>query len=362
MNTFFTQFKKEAEKIRLTAREREAIRHVLLREIQGHVPVKSPVRVAPSSVLFVTPRLVSSFAFLLIIFVGGSAAYAAEGAVPGDLLYPIKVGVNERVTEALARSPEARADWHARAAERRMEEAEVLSVRGPLTTSIKAQLEERFEAHVATVEGLTVLFEEEDPIAAAEVSARIRSSIAAHGAVLSRLADSGESKESRDESVKLARVFNERAGVIARAERAPVPKTLRAEVEQAEDTHSAVQSVELATFAAPSSPQADQDAAITARLAENASTTLAEIESVFSYLKSTLDAATNVRTEAQIARIRKNIEQFQEGTEGELSNMEGIQGTFRDAVTLKAFLEAQKKFRDRTLLPVSGIGEIRLDD
>ena len=59
---------------------------------------------------------------LALMFGGGGISYAAEGAVPGDALYPIKVSVNEEVRDLVAFSPEAKADWETRRLERRLAE------------------------------------------------------------------------------------------------------------------------------------------------------------------------------------------------------------------------------------------------
>jgi hypothetical protein len=79
-----------------------------------------------------------------ILAMGGGTAAAAENAVPGDLLYPIKTQVNEEVRAALAISPEAKAAWEAKRAERRLEESEKLAETGKLTTSTSAVLAARF--------------------------------------------------------------------------------------------------------------------------------------------------------------------------------------------------------------------------
>ncbi len=57
---------------------------------------------------------------------GGVLAYAAESALPGDLLYPVKVSVNEPVVTLLQHTPQEKARWAARKLERRLDEARVL--------------------------------------------------------------------------------------------------------------------------------------------------------------------------------------------------------------------------------------------
>ena len=350
MNKFFSQLKKEAQSIRLSGVERETMRHALEAAFATHAPVKSPIRLTPSPFIFLMPRLVSSFAFVLILaVVGGSTAYAAEGTVPGDLLYPVKVSVNERVIAALAVSPETKATVHARLVERRMEEAETLAARGALTTEVKEELETNLEGHAQVIEDSVALVEEEDPVAAADISARFESSLSAHSALIARLGDRAASQVSRHESENFARALKERGKRLARAEGGISMKAER----------SASGEIALQTFArggATSSITAavvvrDSDAAVIAHLEKNASTTLDEAEAGFAALKWSLDATTSARVQAQIDKVRALIEKFRKEKGIVSSGKAEIERAFKDAITVKAFIEAQQKFQGHILFP-----------
>ena len=76
--------------------------------------------------IFLRKRTMPIILILALMFGGGGVSYAAEGAVPGDVLYPIKVSVNEEARDLVTFSPEAKADWESRLVERRLEEAEKL--------------------------------------------------------------------------------------------------------------------------------------------------------------------------------------------------------------------------------------------
>ena len=85
-----------------------------------------------------------------MIALGGGASFAAESAVPGDMLYPVKVQVNEQVRAALAVSAEADAEWEATLAERRLDEAHKLEAKGELDASVAAELGAAFSGHSET--------------------------------------------------------------------------------------------------------------------------------------------------------------------------------------------------------------------
>lgn len=91
-------------------------------------------------------------ALLIAVLIGGGTTYAAEGAVPGDLLYPVKVEVNENVKSAFALSNEAEAELQARLAKERLEEAEELAARGELQGDAAADLRTRLQAHYENAE------------------------------------------------------------------------------------------------------------------------------------------------------------------------------------------------------------------
>ncbi|MBX4215903.1 hypothetical protein KW797_03065 [Candidatus Parcubacteria bacterium] len=89
-----------------------------------------------------------ALAGLAIFFLAGSSAiYASEGAVPGDVLYPVKVAVAEPIRGALARTPEARVAWEEKKIERRLKEAEVLALRGDFDEPKRKVIEKEFEKH-----------------------------------------------------------------------------------------------------------------------------------------------------------------------------------------------------------------------
>jgi hypothetical protein len=93
------------------------------------------------------PKSMTAFILTLALLVGGGTSYAAEGSVPGDALYPIKVEVNESIKSALAISSEAEARLQARLAEERLQEAEELAARGELSAEASANLATRLRTH-----------------------------------------------------------------------------------------------------------------------------------------------------------------------------------------------------------------------
>lgn len=84
----------------------------------------------------------------VVIIATSGTALAAEQALPGDTLYPIKINLNERVRAGLTMGTEAKARWETRQVERRLDEAERLTTQGRFSEQKRVELEARFKTHV----------------------------------------------------------------------------------------------------------------------------------------------------------------------------------------------------------------------
>ena len=56
------------------------------------------------------------------LLIGGTVSFAAEGVLPGNVLYPVKTQVNERVRGLVVVTPQAKAEWDIALVERRLSE------------------------------------------------------------------------------------------------------------------------------------------------------------------------------------------------------------------------------------------------
>lgn len=132
-------------------------------------------------------------AILIAAVISGGVSFAAQGSLPGDALYSIKINVNEKIIKVLALSEEAKANIEARLAEERLEEAEELTVKGEFKDELREELEARFEKHASKVEERIKKFEQRENFkAAVDVTSRFEASLRAHEAILERL-DADES-------------------------------------------------------------------------------------------------------------------------------------------------------------------------
>ena len=144
---------KNAVRISMSEKERAQTRDFLIRYAHMH-PVRTH-RAQKSTWLSWSLHPYPLIAGLLIVTLGGSSAGAAslaEHALPGDLLYPIKVHVNEEVRAALATTPEEKAIVAIERAERRIDELNTLATRGSVPNEVRTEIDARIDEHVHDAE------------------------------------------------------------------------------------------------------------------------------------------------------------------------------------------------------------------
>lgn len=198
------QFIKTSKQVHLTEDEFRAGREKFMIYMQ-----ENPVRNAEDArhiwqrPLFLTQRpMFATIATIVILALSGGTAAAAEGSVPGSSLYPIKVYVNEQVRAALAVSPQAKVNWEARRAERRLEEVTKLVADNKLTASTSVQLGEQFKKHAERVQERIERMEEKGNVEnAAWVKHRFEASLKAHQAILERFTTPPSSTTSTTSTV-----------------------------------------------------------------------------------------------------------------------------------------------------------------
>ena len=170
-----------------------------------HIFGEATADASPYSVIYswFSLRFAMPMAAVLVVVLGTGTVYAAEGALPGDTLYAVKVSVTEPMREVLAFSQTAKADFHTKVVQERLEEAETLVSQGRLNESTTKALEENFNKHVAAAQTITKALAEGDPDTAADMAAALDSSLSAHGAILARLGDDSEDDHARQYSAQL---------------------------------------------------------------------------------------------------------------------------------------------------------------
>ncbi len=131
-----------------------------------------------------------AIALIIALLIGGGTSFAAERALPGDILYPVKVGVNEEVRSFVAFTNQAQAELDTQLAQRRLEEAEKLASEGRLNTKVRADLESRFEGHAQAFEDQAKKIDSKQSTnTSLEVNSDFETALKAHEQVLGQIAN-----------------------------------------------------------------------------------------------------------------------------------------------------------------------------
>lgn len=355
----------EAQNIRMSNTEKRTMRAYLRNATHGELfaaPTPSPVQSPYVYASFFTFQRAVSFALVLVVLAGSTTAYAAQGALPGDVLYAIKTKINEPATGALAFSTEAKANYYASLAERRMEEAQMLAAKGKLDAPTKKILEDSIALHVAATDSETEELSDEDPAAAAEVSARFSSTLSAHSEILAELGDGSKDEGTKEHSESLALYVREKMAARSELKLGGIAVSLK-EGNEAE-TMMLMQDVSLTTSEGASSSV--QSATNTTEAMQR---TEAGVENAAWQFKHKAQGAFDEARDAYMGSSRKlsasttadikvklsTIKEYLEEGNALIKNGEytAAQSTFtlalEEAVRLEALINAQMKF-DRNIL------------
>jgi len=179
----------------LTPRESAKISHVVSEYMKIKPMFESRAATSADRPTYFYLLMKKPVAWLVIIGMlvsGGGVSFAAEKSVPGDILYPVKVGVNEEVRSAFAVTPEKKAEWEAARAERRLDEAATLAVSGRLDETKRKDIETRFEKHAVRAAEDAETLGEINTSAAVDFAANFETRLAAHEALLNEVNESGK--------------------------------------------------------------------------------------------------------------------------------------------------------------------------
>ncbi|MDO8523411.1 MAG: DUF5667 domain-containing protein [bacterium] len=174
--------------IKLTDKEKTEMRGNILRSVRNAEvprPILQRANIFGLLILNFKPMMVG---LLIALMVSVGTSFAAEGSLPGDLLYSVKTDVNERISEVLAFSTEAKAEVEADISERRLEEAAKLASENRFSDDARAAIETNFERHANKVEERVKELEGKgNGKAAADISAKFQVSLDAHTRILEKL-------------------------------------------------------------------------------------------------------------------------------------------------------------------------------
>ncbi|HMO82656.1 MAG TPA: hypothetical protein PKA42_00675 [Candidatus Paceibacterota bacterium] len=155
MKRFSQQFNNKAKDITLSAAEKRELRERVVSYMEYHplpnVSKRETAMVSGQEEHFILfnfnkwriLRWSGSMALLLVI----STSYLAEKAVPGDVLYSVKVGFNEELRSTMVRGSYEKVVWETERLNRRIAEARLLADEGRLTHEVEVGVASAIKLH-----------------------------------------------------------------------------------------------------------------------------------------------------------------------------------------------------------------------
>lgn len=205
------QLFQESRSTKLSADEKSFIKSALLAHVRNEEAVRqhvyrSNIQKQSFNLLFIKPMPII---IAILLALGGGTSLAAQNALPGDVLYSVKVNVNEEVRGLASLSDESKANWETVLANRRLAEAEELAAESKLDVKARADLEARFEEHANKAEARIEKLADVDAKAAADIAANLQTSLQAHDRILLNIGTSVDGEDEKQIKVLSTKVKSE---------------------------------------------------------------------------------------------------------------------------------------------------------
>ena len=146
-------------------------------------------RIAPQSLRTLQKPMPIIISLMFILVAASGTSIAAEHSLPGDILFPIKIGVNEQIAGALRVSSEDQANFSVSLVQKRMHEIAQLAASSELSSENEAQINARLHKNIHAAQNAIENAREENTQAAAEASVALESTLRVWSEFLDRFTE-----------------------------------------------------------------------------------------------------------------------------------------------------------------------------
>lgn len=274
-------------------------------------------------------RIMKATLLIALLIGTGGTSFAAQGAVPGEFLYPVKISVNENIKSAFAVNADAQAKFQAKLLAERLEEAQKLAAKGKLEGKLEGEVRANVNAQL-------------EKTLAASTEASAVTEVAVRTEVSNTLAS------FRNELAILQLNSDITTNILASYSTAVSPRNSSALASQMNTDPSMAMSVEMDAPSTMSMKVAADADVSTASLIENAQV---RIDGLTSILKNAVELSVDVKTEME-AQLKVAVKHIADAN-----------------ASLRANAEAQARTQTESALEVIGIieselsalGEVKID-
>ena len=193
MNLNFEQFIHELKGVGLEKNDKARMRSYLLDYAKTHPAQEAAISDAasPHSVFKAGGKFFHFLFFpnkVSIVAFGLGTATLAEDSLPGDMLYPVKIGLHRVGRSLFVVSAEAKANWEVDQAEQRLREASQLISKNRVDEQQLQRIQAQIEEHTQKVATIALQLEEKQKTdALLEVYSKYESTFTSYSAILEHL-------------------------------------------------------------------------------------------------------------------------------------------------------------------------------
>ena len=217
MDDILKNLKESSKNIKLETNERISARETLLMFMNENplkqekvLPSYQPILISNTKSPYVPEiwfakyqSLIQNLAIVVFVFVLGTGVYA-EKALPGGLLYGIKISVNENLRSTVSLTDKQKVNYNIDAIERRLTEGEKLAIDGSLTVSKSENLKNLIDKNLTNIGTFALNYEKSgDSGFALNIFSQTLTLLKGHHALLSNLSLESVDSTQNDVSVML---------------------------------------------------------------------------------------------------------------------------------------------------------------
>ena len=176
----FAKMFDSAKNVNLSSMEKSLIRDSLS-TFMNSKPLPSPYLRKTDIFVWFKQRYAFVGVLVAVFFVLEGTTFAAQKSLPGDILYSVKINLNEKVESLLATTPKATAEIEVKHATTRLKEAEDLSVKGELTVEKNTEIKNSFTRAVDSInKNIKELKDKGDSKSVSEVNDKLENNVDLH--------------------------------------------------------------------------------------------------------------------------------------------------------------------------------------
>lgn len=189
-HNLFEKFIHDLEAIRMDQEAKDTMRRELAAFAYQYQP-----QVSPYHMLFVRMRQGAAFALALLLVLGGVSKGASAGALPGEILYPVKL-IHEEIKSATTTNTEDKISFEIKRTETRIKEAAQLAQSEKLDSKKQAELAKDIKKHTEKVRSDIKKVQAEDPQQALSLNSEMKTTLKLNNEALKQVAEGAKEKKA----------------------------------------------------------------------------------------------------------------------------------------------------------------------